>query len=120
MMHNDRTWCLTPAESAEDLARKLTETTWCCCTAFAIGRYLWLNDATSPDGGQEYAVLLRKEGDGSFLQIESITFSWCSYDEALRFVQQTLRGEDDRNEWARPVQPTLQTAAVHGRCPHCA
>jgi len=120
MMHNDRTWCLTPAESAEDLARKLTETTWCCCTAFAIDRYLWLNDATSPDGAQEYAVLLHKEGDGSFLQIESITFSWCSYDEALRFVQQTLRGEDDRNEWARPVQPTLQTAAEHGRCPHCA
>jgi hypothetical protein len=27
MMHNDRTWCLTPAESAEDLARKLTEMT---------------------------------------------------------------------------------------------
>ena len=48
MMHNDRTWCLTPAESAEDLARKLTEMTWCCCTAFAIDRYLWLNDATSP------------------------------------------------------------------------
>jgi|CXWL01.1.fsa_nt_gi hypothetical protein len=120
MMHNDRIWCVTPAESAEGLARKLTEMTWCCCTAFAIDHYRWLNDATSPDGAQEYAVLLRKESDGSFLQIESITFSWCNYDAALRFIQQTLRGEDDRNEWARPVQPTLQTAAEHGRCHHCA
>jgi hypothetical protein len=120
MMHNDRTWCLTPVESAADLARKLTEMTWCCCTAFVIDRYRWLNDATSPDGGKEYAVLLHNESDGSFLQIESITFSWCRYDEPLRYIEQTLRGEDDRNEWTRLVQPTLQTAAEHGRCPHCA
>lgn len=119
MMHNDRVWCLADAESAESLARDLTTVTWCSCTAFALDRYCWLNDATSPDGAQEYAVL-RREDDGSYRQIESITFSWCDYNEALRFVQQTLRGEDDDNEWARPVQPTLQTAAEHGRCPHCA
>ena len=120
MMHEDRVWRKREVASAEDLAHKLTKTTWCVCTAFAIDRYLWLNDASSPDGAQEYAVLLHSERDGSFVQIESVAFSWCSYDEVLRFIEQTLRGEDDRNEWARPVQPTLQTAAEHGRCPHCA
>ncbi|MBI2481290.1 MAG: hypothetical protein HYV60_22410 [Planctomycetia bacterium] len=120
MMHIDRVWCRNAVTSSEELARKLTEMTWCGCTAFAIDRYLWLNDATSPDAAQEYAVLLHNESDGSFLQIESITMSWCSYDEVLQFVEQTLRGEDDCNEWARLVQPTLQTAAEHGRCLHCA
>lgn len=118
-MHDTRVWCVTPVESAEELARKLTGMTWCCCTAFAIDLYIWLNDATSPDGAQEYAVL-RKEEDGSLVQIESITFSWCSYDESLKYVRQTLRGEDDRNEWSRRVRPILQTAAEHGRCSHCA
>jgi len=120
MMHIDRVWCRSAVTTSEELARKLTEMTWCGCTAFAIDHYRWLNDATSPDGAQEYAVLLHKESDGSFVQIESITFSWCSYEESLSHIQRTLRGEDDRNEWARPVQPTLQPAAEHGRCHHCA
>ena len=119
MTHNDRIWCVDPVASAEDLARKLAETTWCGCTAFTLDGYLWLNDATSPDSAQEYAVLRRVDG-GSYLQIESITFSWCNVRETSQYIQRTLRGEDDRNEWARPVQPTLQTAAEHGRCPHCA
>jgi len=111
---------VTSVESAEDLARKLTEMTWVLLHRVCHRSLLWLNDATSPDGAQEYAVALRNDSDGSFLQIESITFSWCSYDEALSHIQRTLRGEDDRNEWARPVQQTLQTAAEHGRCHHCA
>jgi len=37
MMHHDRVWYVSPADSAEDLARKLTETTWNCCTAFSLG-----------------------------------------------------------------------------------
>ena len=49
ILHNEGTWCLTPADLAENLARKLTEMT-CCCTAFAFDRYRWLNDATAPDG----------------------------------------------------------------------
>ena len=56
MFHNKRVWCVSPVASAEELARKLTETTWCCCTAFALGDYLWLNDSTSPDGAQEFAI----------------------------------------------------------------
>jgi len=54
MFHQNRVWCVTPVSSAEELARKLTTVTWTCCTAFELGGYVWLNDATSPDRGQEW------------------------------------------------------------------
>jgi hypothetical protein len=56
MFHTDRVWSVTPVESAEDLARKLPEHTWTACTAFELGGYVWVNDATSPDAGREFAV----------------------------------------------------------------
>ena len=120
MMHHDRRWVVSPVASAEQLAQKLTEMTWTCCTAFAIGEYLWLNDATCPDGAAEYAVVKRVVSTGRPIQIESITFSWCDYDEALRHIQRTLRGEDDANDFASEVSPKLETPAEHGRCAHCA
>ena len=119
MMHDDRVWCVSAVESAEDLARKLTEVTWCGCTAFELEGYLWLNDATSPDGAQEFAVL-KKCDDGTFVQIESITFSWCDYDSALRFINATLAGKDDENDFRREVRPVLQRPEEHDRCHHCA
>lgn len=120
MFHNDRVWCVTPVESAEELARKLTDTTWTCCTAFALGGYLWLNDATSPEVAQEFAIVKIAGPNGRPLQVESITFSWCDFDTALRYVQQTLRGEDDHSDFVRHVSPALQTPAEHGHCRHCA
>jgi hypothetical protein len=116
MMHEDRTWCVSPVESAEELARKLTETVWCCCTGFALGDYLWLNDSFSPDGAQEYAVL--QKSDGKLIQIESITFGWCNEPTALRYVKETLAGED--NIFRREVEAVLETPDTHARCRHCA
>ena len=63
MMHKSRTWCIFPIATKEDLAHKLAESTWCLCTAFEIGDYLFLNDATSEDGAAEYAVV-KKAGHG--------------------------------------------------------
>jgi hypothetical protein len=120
MFHKSRVWCVTPVGSAEELARKLTETTWTCCTAFELGNYLWLNDATSPDGGQEYAVVKKVGPNGQPLQVESITFSWCDHAESLAYIQRTLRGEDDQSDFAREITPVLQSRAEHGRCCHCA
>jgi hypothetical protein len=120
MFHNNRVWCVTAVGSAEELARKLTETTWTCCTAFELGGYLWLNDATSPDGAQEFSVIKKVGPLGRPWQVESITFSWCDFDEAIAFVQRTLRGEDDDSEFAHEVSPVLETPAEHHRCRHCA
>jgi hypothetical protein len=56
--------------------------------------YLFLNDATSADGAQEYAVI-RPLPNGEYLQIESITFSWCRAQQALDYIRQVLAGEYD-------------------------
>lgn len=120
MLHNDRVWSVSSVESADDLARRLTETIWCCCTGFSLGSYVWLNDATCPDGAQEYAILKSTEGEGRSQQIESITFSWCDYDRALDLILKTLQGDYDDNDFAVEVSPVLQTPEQHGRCPHCA
>ena len=123
MLHADRIWCLSEAASAEDLAEKLTEQTWCLCQAFQVKdhpRYVWLNDSTSEDGAQEYAVLKLGLAAGDRQQIESITFGWCDRSRAKDFIRETLAGNDDHNEFARPVRATIQPLEKHGRCQYCA
>ncbi|MCA9086603.1 MAG: hypothetical protein KDA81_21245 [Planctomycetaceae bacterium] len=123
MLHNNRSWCVAEVASAEELAEKLTKSTWCCCQAFRIvghPKYLWLNDSTSEDGAQEFAVLCQNIDTGEQLQIESVTFGWCDHDRALQYIQDTLNGQDDHNDWAIHVTPVLQSPQEHGRCRHCA
>src|SRR4051794_4593447 len=101
MMHTKRRWTVGPAESAADLARKLTETTWTRCAGFFVlghPEYLFLNDATSEDAAQECAVVKRPADPGRpFQQLESITMSWCSLAQAQAFIEQALAGEMDGN-----------------------
>lgn len=119
MLHERRTWCVAPVATAEELARKLAETTWTLCTAFELRGYLFLNDSTCEDGAQEYGVVKRMP-DGSLLQVESITFGWLDEARALALIRQSLGGEFDDKEFAHEVHPRLQTPAEHGRCPLCA
>ncbi|MGI2907155.1 hypothetical protein [Tolypothrix sp. VBCCA 56010] len=86
MLHNKRTWTINEVSSPEQLAEKLTAHTWTGCTGFKLGNLLFLNDATSGDGAQEYAVVALYTNN-DFLQIESITFSWCSYEQALAYIK---------------------------------
>ncbi len=56
MMHTKRRWFITEVESAEELARLLTESTFGGCQAFSVRRhpnYVWANDSTSSDRLQE-------------------------------------------------------------------
>lgn len=119
MLHSSRIWMVTLAESAEDLARKLTESTWTGCAAFQLDRYLFANDSTSADGAQEYAVL-RPDGDDDFEQIESVTFSWCSPEEALDLIRKTLAGQYDANGFCRVDRARFQTSTEHDSCHLCA
>src|ERR1700676_5567233 len=105
MMHTKRRWGVGPVPSPEDLARKLTETTWTLCTGFYVEGHpndLFLNDATSEDGAGEFAVIKGGLDAGEHIQIESITFSWCGYEQALHFVRQALTGAMDKSDFARP------------------
>lgn len=123
MMHSNRVWSVSEVATAEELAEMLVKTVWCCCSAYRVAGhpdYVWLNDATSEDGAQEYAVCRIGPEEGQLTQIESITFSWCTVDKAERYIRSTLDGHDDDNDWARPVSATIQTAEEHGRCPLCA
>lgn len=118
MLHTKRRWCVAPVASAEVLAEKLSEHTWTLCTAFQLGGYLFLNDSTSEDGAQEYAVL--KVAAAAHIQIESITFGWCKPDRALELIREVLAGKYDAAGFYGPVQPRLDTPDKHGRCGLCA
>ncbi len=118
MFHRQRHWSIAPADNAAALADQLTQSTWCGCNGFRLDEYLFVNDATSPDGAQEYAVL--KRSDEGFVQIESLTFSWMTPDQALDIVCRVLAGEFDHERYDVISADRLETPTEHGRCQHCA
>lgn len=121
MMHFSRRWCVVHVESPEQLAEWLTQRRWTLCTGFEVGGYLFLNDATGEDGAQEYAVVKRPASTAEpFLQVESISMSWCERELALGHVGKTVAGDYDGEGFARTVSPRLETPEQHGRCHLCA
>ena len=123
MLHRNRVWCVSTVETAEELARKLTEQTWTLCTGFCVAgheEYLFLNDATSEDGAAEFGVIKGGLDTSRHVQIESITFSWCTYAKALDYIRATLRGDYDQATFAREVSLRLHRPEEHGRCAFCA
>lgn len=121
MMHARR-WCVEEVASAEELARMLTEQTWTGCAGFFVRghpEYLFLNDATSPDGAAEYGVVKGGVDVGDRVQIESITFSWCTYEQALEHIWDILAGVYDNAEYAHPVTVTVEAPEEHGTCSLC-
>ncbi len=120
MFHDTRRWKVAPVASAEELARTLTEQTWCLCNGFELAGYWFLNDATSEDGGQEYAIVKKDGPGGQPLQVESITMSWCSIDEALQYIADATAGRYDGADYARTVNPHIESPEKHGRCAFCA
>ena len=92
-----RRWCVTDVSCAEHLAVALTGQTWCGCTGFRFGGYLWLNDATSPDGAQEFAVVRIRD----HAQVESVTFGWVDATRGSRSSTRSSPGWD-----VTPPHPT--------------
>jgi len=90
MIHEHRVYRVIDVESSQDLAETLSTPgrTWCLCCAFCYKGLLFLNDAFSEDGAQEYAVV--RESDNQ--QIESITFSWLSIPRAKRSIEELETG----------------------------
>lgn len=124
MMHRARRWVISPVVSMEELADMLTQRTWTLCSGFFVAgheSYLFLNDATHEDGAGEYGACKRL-GDDRFVQIESITFSWCDPKRALDLIRQVLAGECDASEFAHIVdlRGRIDRPESHGRCHLCA
>jgi len=60
--------------------------------------------------------------DGPHVQIESITFSWCSIEQALDHIRRTIAGEYDASSFAHALDLAgrLDQPGQHGRCHLCA
>ena len=64
----------------------LSERTWTLCSGFYVvghENYLFLNDSTCEDGAGEFSAIRGGVGAEQHVQIESITFSWCTFDQSL-------------------------------------
>lgn len=126
MMHPGRRWGLTEAPSAPWLAHQLAEHTWTACTGFRFGDVLFLNDSTSPDGAQEYAVFVpaarRARGLPRWRQIESLTFSWMDEERALVQIQYAAFDVQRRDVgfWRKPIELQVDEPGAHGTCVRCA
>ena len=119
MLHKNRRWSVWPADSAEALAKMLVQATWTGCQAFTLGGYLFANDAFSGNGAQEYVVLKPSPDGNSLVEIESITFSWCSEERALELIRETLSGKFDANSYGLVDRSRFQPAAEHKTCYLC-
>ena len=86
MFHGKRAFSVASVETAEELAEKLTNHSWCLCVGFRHGDLLFLNDSLSEDGAAEFAVVQ----EDTKVQIESITFGWCSEEEALAYIEKLV------------------------------
>ncbi len=120
MVHTRRVWCVAEVASAEVLAEKLTSSVWVLCAGFQVAghsEYWFLNDSFTEDGAAEYVVVRRM--DEGFVQLESITFGWCSAGEALSYIEKTLDGAFDDFDWFGRVEPRLHTPAGHDCCWLC-
>ena len=79
MLHSKRIWSIFPAESAEWLAKQLTQCTYCGCNGFQLGKYVFVNDATCPP------ILVWKSAVfwTAFVSVSVIwTFCWFSFTTA--------------------------------------
>lgn len=93
MFETKRTYTIKKVDAAYQLADWLTQMTWCGCNGFEYNGYLFLNDSTSPDGAQEYAIY-RILNNGQHKKTESVTFGWMSYQEAVTWIKTRLTKDD--------------------------
>jgi hypothetical protein len=115
-----------PVADAHELSEKLTNHSWCLCNGFLFNNHLFLNDAFSEDGAQEYAVYRilndrRVDGIGDVLaiQTESITFSWIEDgEEAIKYINDATT--PDHTTYGEETIRRIDLFTKHERCHHCA
>ena len=113
-MHRSRVWGEPVEVTLDELADKLTRFSWTGCTAWRCGEYVFVNDATGGDGGQEYAVLVREGGPlfGRWFQVESWTASWMTADDVRSYYAKL-----PASSFRQAVEPRFEK---HSSCAHCA
>ena len=119
MMHRNRTHSVVVV-STDELVEKLGEHGWTGCTGFVTrAGTLWLNDSTSPDAAQEYAVWRLEIGyTALWRQVETITTSWCTREKIAHYIIQADAGKFDHQNLASH-QPCWEMAPEHDACALC-
>jgi len=114
MLHIERVWSVSVVEPTQ-LADKLTRYSWCLCVGFQCEGLLWLNDSTSEDAVQEFAVVRVSDGR----QLESVTVSWMTV-ENIEECQRQMSGPTVTPLYKWALFPTSVDKDKEHRCPHCA
>ena len=120
MFFENRIYKIREVTDIDWLAKHLSCMTWCLCNGFRYSGVWFLNDAGSEDGAQEYAAIILNEA-GDFIQVESITFSWCTAAEAKQYIMDCARYAYRLNKQLpmnRVVTPRFDHAV--GSCSFCA
>jgi hypothetical protein len=116
MMHSNRRWCVRPVATPEELAKILAKRTCTLCSGFYVTgheQYLFLNDSTHEDGAAEFGVIKGPYGAVLHFQLESVTFSWCTVEEAVAHIRDAIAGRMDESDFCRPVTLHLDSPEQH-------
>ena len=119
MFHSKRTYRVIECNDVDELAKMLGESQ-CLCTGYKCQGVLFLNDSTSEDGAQEYAIVLPRK-DGLGLQVESVTYSWIEGQEKrVEDILDMIHYKDvpDESVMQEPVVLRIDTAPKHS-CRYC-
>jgi hypothetical protein len=93
VVHKNRRFSIKTVKSIQELANLLYKyVSLTKCSGFKLpapsGRtYYFLNDSFSEDGAQEYAVYETSREDPNFAYVESVTISWMTKDEFIKWFQ---------------------------------
>jgi hypothetical protein len=111
MVHGSRRHRIQAVEALDELCLMLTQRDWHCCDGFSHAGLLLVNDSTSADGAQEYAVFRM---DRPNRQIESITVSWCTAERLMGLLGRLLDGSNPGCDMGTAeLQPHKDGACVH-------
>lgn len=86
MLHERRPFHIRNVETPAELGVLLTTETHSTWQGFRCQGLLWLNDSTSMEAIQEYAVVRESTSE----QLESITVSWCDADSIAQYHSDCL------------------------------
>ena len=115
MIHTDRVFNIKTCSADEMIADFGHTRSWTLCSGWRVGDTLYLNDAFSEDGAQEYAVI--RVGGDSAIQFDSVTFGWMEADRIAAYIRETWNCDAQDYSW----RVTVHVNDGHGQtCPLCA
>jgi hypothetical protein len=86
VFHKDRVHTIKKVEDINALAYDLTQVIWPRCNGFEFKGYLFLNDSADSTESKKYTIFKKD----SAIQIETITFGWCTINQARKYIENII------------------------------